>query len=161
DAANPRGRNRFGHVLELTPPADEHGRPVPSAARFRWEGFLLCGDPREAKSQTRYGEGTSENGWLGCPDNCAFDPRGRLWIATDGADGMGFCDGVFACDTSGPGRALTRQLFRGPVGCEICGPCFTPDGKTLFVAIQHPGEINASGKFDGVSFSNPGTRWPD
>ena len=36
---------------------------------------------------------------------------------------------------------------------------FAPDGKSLFVAIQHPGEENA----DGVpgTFEAPSTRWPD
>ncbi|MGH6718011.1 MAG: alkaline phosphatase PhoX, partial [Alphaproteobacteria bacterium] len=64
-------------------------------------------------------------------------------------------DAVFACDIDGPGRAATRRFFSGPRGCEICGPCFTPDARTLFVAIQHPGEE------DGSTFAQPSTRWPD
>ena len=31
-----------------------------------------------------FGAGTSKDGWFGMPDNCAVDPQGRLWIATDG-----------------------------------------------------------------------------
>jgi secreted PhoX family phosphatase len=41
-----------------------------------------------------------------------------------------------------------------PVG-EICGLAFTPDNRTFFLAIQHPGE----GK--GVTFTNPLSRFPD
>jgi hypothetical protein len=36
---------------------------------------------------------------------------------------------------------------------------FTPDTKTAFVAIQHPGEEDAEGK--GSTFEKPSTRWPD
>jgi secreted PhoX family phosphatase len=103
----------------------------------------------------------SSSGWLSCPDNFAFDQQGRMWIATDGCSGSGFCDGVYACDTEGPGRALTRHFFRGPVGCEICGPCFTPDSTTLFLSIQHPGDSDEKDKLEGVTFSTPSTRWPD
>ena len=38
-----------------------------------------------------------------------------------------------------PGTALKRFLV-GPVQCEITGVDSTPDGRTLFVNIQHPGE---------------------
>ncbi len=96
-------------------------------------------------------------GWLATPDNLAFDSRGRLWIATDGAPDDGeFADGLWACDVRGPGRALTRHFYRGPRGAEVTGPCFTPDDTTLFVSVQHPG-----GDFYNGSFDRPLTRWPD
>ena len=68
---------------------------------------------------------------------------------------------MWATEVLGPTRAVTRRFLRGPVGCEICGPCFTPDGTTLFVAIQHPGEADARGSRAGVSFDAPTTRFPD
>jgi uncharacterized protein len=51
-----------------------------------------------------------------------------------------------------PGANLKRFLV-GPVECEITGVDSTPDGRTLFVGIQHPGE--------GGSAAAPSSHWPD
>jgi secreted PhoX family phosphatase len=121
----------------------------------RWEIFLLAGKPGQ-DAGARYHRATSDQGWLSCPDNCAFDSKGRIWIATDGApSAAGVADGLYAADTMGGGRALTKLFYQAPSGAEVCGPTFTPDNKTLFLAIQHPGEDS------GSSFNNPSTRWPD
>lgn len=159
DAANPRALNLRGHVIELAPPPDEHGQRTHAAEVFRWELFLKAGDPFGDHSAA-YHPLVSKNGWLACPDNCAFDPAGRLWISTDGMSRDGLCNGVYAMDTRGDGRALPRHFFRGPLGGEISGPCFTPDGRTLFVSVQHPGQSNALGKKVGT-FAAPTTRFPD
>ena len=76
------------------------------------------------------------------PDNIAFDSQGRLWIATDGntKSSTGRADGLWGVETEGPRRGTARHFFRVPVGAELCGPCFTPDDETLFVAVQHPAE---------------------
>jgi hypothetical protein len=151
DAANPRAENAFGHILELTPPGGDH-----AAATATWDVFLLGGDPADPAHGARYGAGVTADGWIAAPDNCAFDPAGNLWIATDGAPrAAGHADGVFACGMDGAGRAATRRFFSAPRGAEVCGPCFTPDGSTLFLAVQHPGEE------DGSTFDAPSTRWPD
>ena len=153
DGPNPRANNKHGQILELIPPVV--GRNIDHGANeFRWDLFLMAGNPDKKEDQADYHKLVSQHGWLSCPDNCTFDNRGRLWIATDGApSSSGVADGIYACDTNGPGRVLTRHFFRGPVGAEICGPCFTPDNKTFFVAVQHPGE--------GSTFNDPSTRWPD
>lgn len=154
NAANPRINNSHGHVVEMIPPGAA-GRVDHAAEEMRWGLFLMGGRPG-IDAGARYHRATSENGWLSCPDNCAFDSRGRIWIATDGAPGAaGVADGVYAADTTGGGRALTRLFYQAPVGAEVCGPCFTPDDTTLFLAIQHPGEDS------GSTFANPSTRWPD
>jgi hypothetical protein len=33
-----------------------------------------------------------------------------------------------------------RRFFAGPVECEVTGLTFTPDRRTMFINIQHPGE---------------------
>jgi len=155
NAANPRPRNIHGHVVEIIPPGAGTAQVDHAATEARWGLFLAAGKPG-IDAGTQYHRATSTEGWLSCPDNCAFDAKGRIWIATDGADSAaGIADGLYAADTMGPGRALTRLFYQAPRGAEVCGPCFTPDGSTIFLAIQHPGEDS------GSSFDRPSTRWPD
>jgi uncharacterized protein len=52
--------------------------------------------------------------------------------------------------TSGPNRGVAFRFANGPVECELTGPYFTPDERTLFVNVQHPGELT------GNSSSAPG-----
>ena len=147
NAANPKARNRAGHIIEIVPPANDH-----AADKARWDFFLFAGDAKSPGTNP----GISKSGRLVNPDNLVFDPAGRLWITTDqGPDQTrsGIANGVYAAEVSGPGRALTRLFFTVPVGAEPCSPCFTPDGKAMFVSVQHPGE--------GSGFDNPSTRWPD
>jgi uncharacterized protein len=155
DAANPRGPNRHGHIVEIVPPF-ANGRPDHAATECAWGFFLLGGDPAIPAHGARYAGAVTAQGWLAGPDNIAFDPKGRIWIATDGQRGAaGFADSLYAAPTSGPGRGATRCFFNGPRGAEIAGPAFTPDGRTLFLAVQHPGGER------GSTFDNPSTRWPD
>ena len=158
DRANPRAENKYGQILELTPPVRD-GKPDHAAARFDWDMFIMAGNPADPSHGARYGEGISPSGWLACPDNVAFDARGRLWIATDQGEQQsvnGIGDGIWACDTSGPGRAVTRMFFRTPTGAEMCGPAFTPDDRSLFVAVQHPANDDPT-----TTYATPSTRWPD
>jgi hypothetical protein len=153
--ANPRAANAHGHVIEIIPPGAGTGRVDHAALEGRWEVFLMAGKPGY-DAGARYHRATGENGWLSCPDNCAFDSKGRIWIATDGAPtAAGVADGLYAADTSGYGRALTKLFYQAPTGAEVCGPCFTPDNRTIFLAIQHPGDD------PGSTFERPSTRWPD
>ncbi|MBL8642386.1 MAG: DUF839 domain-containing protein, partial [Rhodospirillaceae bacterium] len=107
------------------------------------------------ESGAQYHADLSTGGWFTNPDNIAFDPQGRIWITTDGGTDFGFADGLWAADVTGPGRALSRAFFASPRGAEMTGPCFTPDGTSLFCSVQHPGEE------DGSTFEQPTTRWPD
>ena len=89
-----------------------------------------------------------------CPDNITFDPVGRLWVATDGANDFDLPDGVYGVDTEGAARGLPKLLFTCPHGAEATGPCFTPDGTTLFLSVQHPAE-------DAETLDKVQTLWPD
>lgn len=158
--ANPRAVNKFGHIVEMVAPEGDH-----AATEFRWDILVRCGDPSLAEVGATFGAGTSKDGWFGMPDNCAVDPEGRLWIATDGNSGQatGRTDGVWAIETEGEARGNSKLFFRCPAGAELCGPMFTSDTKTLFVAIQHPADDGDMWPaFGRVStFEDPSTRWPD
>ena len=163
-AANPRPQNIAGHIIEVLPPGEDGERDHWSDD-FEWDIFLLAGDPTswDPNQRGQYHANVSEHGWFINPDNLAFDPDGRLWIATDGfnenRDRLGgsapVSDGLWACETTGPNRAKTQCFFLAPQLAESTGPTFTPDGTTLFVSIQHPG---VGGPFN---YDNPLTRWPD
>ncbi len=161
DAANPRAHNVFGHILRLYPPVQTSGIRDHAAPEYRWDIALLAGNPRDPQHGARYPVAVSEHGWFAAPDNCAFDPHGRLWVATDQGRTWGVtgsADSLFACELApGQEHAGIRRFFRAPLGAEVCGPEFTPDGETLFLAVQHPGVDGVA----GARFERPGTRWPD
>lgn len=159
DAANPRGPNVFGHIIEMTPDGGDH-----TAAGFTWEILVKCGDPAIAPLGAAFNPATTRNGWFAMPDNCVFDAEGRLWVSTDGNSGRktGRADGLWGVETDGEGRGTSKCFFQVPRGAELCGPCFTPDMETMFLAIQHPGEIpEGSNEPRASTFENPTTRWPD
>ncbi len=163
DGANPRAHNRWGHIIELTPPGGDH-----AAEQYRWDLVVRCGDPADYLTAARWHPGTSSQGWFSCPDNLAVDHAGRLWVATDQGKewpaASGTADGLWGLCTDGALRGKGRMFLRAPVGAEVCGPCFTPDGDTLFLSIQHPGADGAEG-YPGFgktsTFEQPVTRWPD
>lgn len=159
DPANPRANNRFGHIIEMLTPDGDH-----AAAQFKWDILVKCGDPSIAAVGATFSPATTKNGWFGMPDNCAIDAAGRLWIATDGnaPSKTGRADGLWALETEGALRGTGKLFYRCPNGAELCGPYFTPDGETAFVAIQHPGEADDDDpNAQPATYENPSTRWPD
>ncbi len=160
DAANPRASNAFGHLIEI---AEDDGDFAATAGK--WEVLLKCGDPSVAEVGATFSTETTANGWFGMPDNCAVDAAGRLWVATDGNSpkATGRTDGIWAVDTEGEARATSKLFFRVPVGAEMCGPLLLPDMRTMFVAVQHPGDGGDDwAGFGRVSYyEDLSTRWPD
>lgn len=58
-----------------------------------------------------------------------------------------------------PTADTLRRFLVGPSQCEITGVCETPDGKALFINVQHPGEDTAT-----TVIADPtkyGSHWPD
>jgi secreted PhoX family phosphatase len=155
DEANPRAKNAFGHIVEMMPDGGDH-----AATGFTWEVLVRCGDPSVASVGATFSSETTKNGWFGMPDNCAIDSQGRLWISTDGnsAETTGRADGLWALETAGTLRGTSKHFFRVPLGAEMCGPCFTPNDESLFLAVQHPAEVDGDVP---STFENPATRWPD
>lgn len=139
--------NRNGYVLELVPGGDDH-----SATAFTWNLLLVCGDP--AAQETYFGGfDKSKVSPISCPDNVAFDPEGNLWVSTDG-NVLGSNDGIFRVPVDGPERGRVQQFVTMPRGAEACGPLVTDSGRSLFFAVQHPGEIS------GSTFEAPASTWP-
>jgi len=148
DPANPRAANKCGHIVEIL----EEGND-PAAPRFRWQLFLVCGDPADPSTYFA-GFPKEKVSPISTPDNVAFDGQGNLWIATDGQRGsIGSNDGIFVVPTEGAERGYVRQFLSAPDGAEVCGPSFTSDFKTFFAAMQHPGE--------GGTLEKPRSRWPE
>ncbi|MBD0379078.1 PhoX family protein [Paenibacillus sedimenti] len=95
------------------------------------------------------------------PDNLAFDSNGNLWVVTDmsssstnkGVFTSFMNNGLHVIPTSGPNKAMAMQFASGPNDCELTGPFFTPDEKTLFLSVQHPGELT-------TDLSKPTSLWP-
>jgi secreted PhoX family phosphatase len=136
DAANPRANNSMGHIVRWKEEGDHDG------LRFRWNHFVLAGDPANERAEAR---GNVRGDAFGCPDGLFADARGVLWIQTDmSTSAMGRGDlarlGNNMMLAADPRTGDIRRFFVGPSGCEVTGATMTPDGRTMFINIQHPGE---------------------
>ncbi len=148
DEANPRTANRHGQILELV-----EDRADNTAETFTWSLPIICGDPAD-ESTYFAGYDKTRVSPISCPDNVAFDATGNLWISTDG-NALGSNDGLFATALEGPERGHLKQFLTVPYGAETCGPFITDDNRSVFVAVQHPGEIT------GATVEKPASTWPD
>ena len=124
-------------------------RRSPSPGRCR----SSAGDPADPSTYFA-GYDKTKVSPISCPDNVAFDATGNLWISTDG-NALGSNDGLFATAVEGPERGHLKQFLTVPLGAETCGPFITGDNRSVFVAVQHPGEIT------GASVEKPASTWPD
>ncbi|MBY4898485.1 PhoX family phosphatase [Cupriavidus sp. AU9028] len=132
DAANPRATNPHGHIIRWT----EDGNS-PLATSFKWEIFLLAGDPSLAADNLK---GNIVGDTFSSPDGIRVDPKGRLWVQTDAGTGASTTD-IFGANSMHYVDQETRECKRflvGPQGCEITGIAYTPDLTTFFINIQHP-----------------------
>jgi secreted PhoX family phosphatase len=148
----PNGETPYesGWIMRLV----EH-KNQPNAKTFKWEMFATGGEIADG------GLGFSN------PDNLEFDAQGNLWMVTDISTGMQNQPvpmdrmnesgepmnskdilGIYGSNslwffpTTGEAVGTAHLFATGPVECELCGPFFAPDGQTLFIAAQHPGEAH-------------------
>ena len=154
DAANPRANNVMGQIIRWKERGDF------DAAAFTWDHFVLAGDPAQARADAR---GNIKGDMFACPDGVWFDSRGVLWIQTDMHASQMYrgemqnlqSNAMLAAD---PRTGEVRRFLVGPPNCEVTGVVTTPDMRTMFVNIQHPGE-SASDRSDP---DNPSrfSSWP-
>ncbi|MBL8289707.1 MAG: PhoX family phosphatase [Rubrivivax sp.] len=155
DAANPRANNTMGSIIRWREDGDFDGEA------FEWNHLVLAGDPANERAEAK---GTVRGDAFACPDGLAIDPLGRLWVQTDisasalnkGEMARLGNNAMLACDVA---SGEFRRFLVGPVNCEVTGAAFTPDARTLFVNIQHPGEPpgDSSDPRQPRRYSN----WPD
>ncbi|MEW6039193.1 MAG: PhoX family phosphatase [Pseudomonadota bacterium] len=137
DEANPRASNVFGHIVRWR----EAGGNA-AATHFEWDVFVLAGDSANADPSK---QGNVNGDDFGSPDGLWFDRDGRLWIQTDVSTST-LNKGDYAnlgnnqMLVADPATREIRRFLTGPKGCEITGVVGTPDGTSLFVNVQHPGE---------------------
>ncbi len=155
DAANPRANNVMGQIVRWREDGDFDG------TAFSWNHLMLAGDPANPRPEA---QGNVQGDAFSSPDSLAFCPRGLLWIGTDMGTGamhqgehqrLGN-NQLLACD---PATGETRRFLTGPVNGEIAGASWTPDGRTLFVNVQHPGE--SPGSRSDPAAPTRHSRWPD
>ena len=156
--------NINGHILRIK----ENGSDG-AATAFTWDIYLFGAQADADATKVNLSLLTGDQDFSS-PDGLWFSPKtGFVFIQTDdgsytdvtncmmligkpGAVGDGAV--VPLTYTKGDGSTLTvqarvgakptaatlRRFLVGPVDCEITGITETPDGKAIFVNIQHPGE---------------------
>ncbi|KJY81877.1 transcriptional initiation protein Tat [Vibrio galatheae] len=151
---NPRKENHYGQIVRWVPQNGDH-----TSDGFEWDLYLIAGNP-EVHPGTLYAgsENINADNMFNSPDGIGFDAAGRLWIQTDGnysnkGDFAGQGNNQMLCGD--PMTGEVRRFLTGPVACEITGLTFSPDYKTMFVGVQHPGESGAPSHFPAGGNSKP------
>lgn len=159
--------NPNGHILRL-----KEGAGGNAATTFTWDVYLFGAESSAAPGSVNLSSLTGDQDFSS-PDGLVFSAAtGICWIQTDdgaytdvtncmmlaalpGQVGDGAkktlsysrtAGGDLTVDTwvgKAPTAATLKRFLVGPVGSEITGLCETPDGKAIFVNIQHPGESTA------------------
>ncbi len=156
--ANPRAKNQFGHIVEITPDGGDH-----AAATFRWEILLKCGDPAIADVGATFNPLTTRDGWFANPDNCVFDARPavdfdrRQQAEQDGT--LGWPLGA----RNGRGAARhVALLLPGAARGRVVRPLFHARHGNPVRRRAAPRRKERGRRHRAAStFDTPSTRWPD
>ncbi len=156
DAMNPRAENQFGQIIRW-----RENRDDPAATGFAWDLFVIAGDVNSSRAFD--GSALNEDNIFACPDGLWFDADSRLWIQTDiGESAMNQGDlepmGNNAMLAADPRTGEIRRFLTGPMGQEITGVCTTPDQRTMFVGVQHPGATTTPEEWAAGQLNS---HWPD
>lgn len=144
---NPREGNKYGQIVRWTPDGGDH-----TAKGFTWNIFVLAGNPDVHSDANAGSSNVNAGNMFNSPDGIAFDDHGILWIQTDGnyantGDFEGHGNNqMLAAD---PETVEIRRFLVGPVACEVSGLSFSPDRRTMFVGIQHPGAHGLNSTWPG------------
>lgn len=175
NAANARVGNKNGHIVRWREIDTQAG------TRFVWDVYLF--GARADGGQSENLSALGEDNDFSSPDGLYFDQRttgaaGLLWIQTDdsaysdvtncmmlaaipGHVGDGHAtitrDGQATIKGKNATPDTVRRFLVGPFDSEITGVTITPDGKTLFFNVQHPGEDKDSADFTTHTFTS---HWP-
>lgn len=135
---NPRNKNSYGQIVRWREAANDA-----TADSFEWDVFVLAGNPNIHQDDKAGSSNIDKRNTFNSPDGLAVDPRGLLWILTDGNysnQGEYEGQGNNSMLVADPESKVLRRFMVGPRGCEVTGITWTPDMKYIFVNIQHPGE---------------------
>ena len=126
NAANPLAPNPDGHIIRWRDSENHTG------TTFQWDIFFLA---RDSHNDPDFA--------FGSPDGLWADDEGRLFIQTDGDQPGERNNQMVVADTMATPPTFKR-LFAGVAGDEITGIAVTPDGETMFINTQHPGDGDPS-----------------
>jgi len=155
DAVNPRANNAFGQIVRWREAGDDH-----AANTFAWDLFVIAGPTTD--SRTASGSTLDDSNLFACPDGIWCDEDSRLWIQTDISESVQNT-GEFAqfgnnqMLAADPRTGEIRRFLTGPIGQEITGVIATPDQRTMFINVQHPGATTTAEDFAAGNFNS---RWP-
>lgn len=150
-AANPRTPNPWGHIVRWNEKGGDH-----TGTEFAWDLFLLAGQGRSSGDGSTIADADA----FGSPDGIWSDADGRVWIQTDGTQPLGANNQMLAANpyvTDEAGAPELRRFLTGVGGCEVTGVVTTPDQRTMFVNIQHPGADSGWPHEDGLSIPRSAT----
>ena len=138
-AQNSLFTNIYGELVRIV-----EGSGDGQGTTFTWQRWK-AGGPNDASQAGHV---------FAAPDNLSFDKAANMWVVTDissanlnggNANYTAFKNnGLFFIPTAGQHSGTAFQFASGPCECELTGPSWTPDETTLFLAIQHPGEVNGT-----------------
>lgn len=153
--ANPRANNSFGHIIRWQEEGTHAGE------RFAWDLFVLAGDQDDSRDLA--GNALVEDNIFASPDGLWIDADRRVWIQTDISEsemntGIYEVFGNNQMLVANPETGEIKRFLTGPVGQEITGVVTTPDQRTMFVNVQHPGATTTEEAFAEGRFTS---HWPE